>query len=90
MRSEYSPKGKHQAILVCFLGYLSASVSVISVLLFVVVSSCFNVLWIVPIMSEVRKNGARTGPMFSNPVVLLTLYPLLSFRPRLFIYLAYS
>jgi hypothetical protein len=59
--------------------------SVVSVSLFIVVASCFSVLWIVPIMSEVHKKDVRMGLMFPSPIVSLTLYPLLSFRPRLFI-----
>jgi hypothetical protein len=41
-------------------------------------------------MSEVCKKGARAGQMSSDPIVLLTLYPLPSFRPRLFISLTES
>jgi hypothetical protein len=41
-------------------------------------------------MSEGRKKGARTAPMFSSPIVSLTLHPLPSSRLRLLISLADS
>jgi hypothetical protein len=69
--------GKHKALIVCFLSYLHIRVSL-------------SLAYVVPIMSEVCKKGARMGPTFSNPIVLLTLYPLLSFRPELFISLTNS
>jgi predicted RND superfamily exporter protein len=51
--------------------------SVASVTLLVVMWSWFVALRIVPVMYEVRKKGARTGPTFSSPTVSLSLYPLL-------------
>jgi hypothetical protein len=54
------------------------------VLLFVVVSSWYSVLWIVQDMTEVRKKVVRTGQMFSSLIVLLPLYSLLSLKPGLF------
>jgi hypothetical protein len=94
MRSEYSPREKTSGP-TCLLPRLFVRIckSVVSVLLFVVVSSWFSVLWIVPIrpMSEVRKKGAGSwSSMFSSSVVSLTQYPLPSFRPWLFLSLADS
>jgi uncharacterized membrane protein len=60
---------------------LFAVVYVISVLLFAVVPLWFSVLWMIPIISEIRKKCGSTGPTFSSPIVSLTLCPLLSFRP---------
>jgi hypothetical protein len=57
------------------LGLVSTCKFAVSVL------SWFSVLWIVPIMSKVRKKG----PMFSCPIVSLTLKLLLSFWPLLFL-----
>jgi hypothetical protein len=66
------------------------------VVLFAVVS-WFRVLWIVAVMSKVRKTrgatvggGARRGQLISSPIVSLTLYPILSMKPRPFISLADS
>jgi hypothetical protein len=39
-------------------------------------------------MEEVRKKVTETGPTFSSSII--SLYPLLSFRSRLFTSLAYS
>jgi hypothetical protein len=50
--------------------------SVVSGLLFFAMSSWFSVLWIFPVMSQVRKKGAKTWPTFSSPIVSLTLYPI--------------
>jgi hypothetical protein len=61
--------GGHQVLLVCFLGYLFVSESLSSVCSVAVMSFWFNVLWVVPIVSEVCKKRARTGPMFSVPTV---------------------
>jgi hypothetical protein len=57
----------------------------VSMLLLIAVSSWFSVLWIIPVMPEFYKEGARTGLMFSSPTVSLVLYPLPIFRPRLLI-----
>jgi hypothetical protein len=78
MYNEYSPKGKQQTLLVIFLGYLYIPVSLSSVLLFIVVLSWFSVMWTVPVHKKGALFGARMGLTFSNPIVSLTLYPLLS------------
>jgi hypothetical protein len=69
-------KGKHQVLLVCFLGYLYASASL--------PLACYCSLQcrspvLCGLFQSYRK-GARTGPTFSSPIVQLTLYPLPSFR----------
>jgi hypothetical protein len=72
MRNEYSPQREN------IRPYLFVSLvicsSVVCVLFFVIGSSWYSVLWIVPVMSEVSKKGARMGPTFSSPIVSLTLY----------------
>jgi hypothetical protein len=74
MCSEYSPSGKTSDP-TCLFHCLSVRVCkcVVSVLVLFVVSSLFSILPIVQIMSVVHKKGDSTGPMFSSPIVSLTL-----------------
>jgi hypothetical protein len=60
MCSEVLLKGKRQALLVCFLGFFVCICKpAVSFLLFVAMLLWFSVLWIVPIMLEVHKKGAK-------------------------------
>jgi hypothetical protein len=71
---------KHRSVLLASLFVCTYFCVVIFVILLSVVLQ-----WVIVIISK----GARRGPTFSNPVVLLTLYRLASFRPQLFTSVGY-